>query len=209
MLKFLSAVVLTLCFSTANAQQFNLGRPALPEEVDAWNTDIRPDGLGLPAGSGNALEGEEIYAEKCATCHGDFGEGVDRWPVLAGGQDTLSNARPLRTLGSYWPFLSTAWDYIYRAMPYGDDASLGVDETYAIVAYLLFVNDLVEDEDFSLNDQNFTQINLQNTPNFRDDDRAETEYQAFTDACMSDCKSSVEITVHVIGADVTPSGVEE
>ncbi|NOX74555.1 MAG: cytochrome c [Alphaproteobacteria bacterium] len=205
MSRFLSVLILSLLGFSAHAQQLGLGRVALPEEVAAWNTDIRPDGQGLPVGSGNALDGEEIFAEKCAACHGDFGEGVDRWPALAGGDGSLTDERPLKTLGSYWPYLSTAWDYIYRAMPYGDAASLEVDETYAIVAYLLFVNDIVSDEEFTLSNVNFSEITLQNEPNFRLDDRATVEYPAFTEACMTDCKASVEITVYATGKDVTPT----
>lgn len=188
----------------AEAQSLGLGRPALPEEIAAWDTDIRPDGTGLPPGAGTALQGEEIFAEKCAVCHGDFGEGVDRWPALAGGQGTLTDERPLRTIGSYWPYLSTAWDYIYRAMPYGDAASLSADETYALVAYLLLVNDLIEDDEFELNQDNLAAIELPNAVNFRLDDRATTELPLFRDACMKDCKEGVEILRRASGVDVTP-----
>ncbi|MEM6944413.1 MAG: cytochrome c, partial [Pseudomonadota bacterium] len=127
----------------ALADGFGLGREALPEEVSAWDIDIRPDGAGLPEGSGDVLTGEEIFAEQCAACHGDFGEGVDRWPVLAGGHETLADDRPVKTIGSYWPYLSTVYDYIYRAMPFGYAQSLAPDDVYAITAYLLYMNDVV------------------------------------------------------------------
>ena len=91
-----SAVVMTVA-APALAGPLGLGRAATPDEVAAWNIDVRPDGQGLPEGEGSVLDGEEIFAEKCAICHGDFGEGVDRWPVLAGGQGTLKNARPVKT----------------------------------------------------------------------------------------------------------------
>ena len=116
---------------------FGLGRQALPEEIAAWDVDILPDGRGLPKGSGNALEGEEIFADKCGSCHGDFGEGVDNWPVLAGGFNTLADKDPVKTVGSYWPHLSTVFDYVYRSMPFGEAGTLTPDETYAIVAYIL------------------------------------------------------------------------
>jgi len=209
MLRFLSILALCVGVSATQAQEFGLGRAALPEELAAWDTDIRPDGQGLPVGSGNALDGEEIFADKCAACHGDFGEGVDRWPALAGGQGSLSDERPLKTLGSFWPYLSTSWDYIYRAMPYDDAATLEVDETYAIVAYLLYLNDLVDEDDFTLSDENLADIALPNAPSFRMDDRPETEYRDFRKACMANCKDRVEITVHVTGADVTPSDRDE
>ncbi len=205
MSRFPSAVILALTLaSPALAGPLGLGRTALPEEIAAWNRDVRPDGQGLPAGSGSVAEGEEIFAQKCAVCHGDFGEGVDRWPVLAGGQGSLRDARPLKTLGSYWPYLSTAWDYIYRAMPYGDAASLTPDETYALVAYLLYLNDITDDDSFRLSQDNLVDIALPNAAGFRADDRPLGEYQAFTDRCMRACKPSVSITRRASGVDVTP-----
>lgn len=188
----------------ASAEKFNLGREAIPEEVAAWDIDVRPDGLGLPEGRGTVAEGEEIFAEKCAMCHGEFGEGVDRWPVLAGGQGSLKDERPVKTIGSYWPYLSTAWDYPHRAMPFGFARSLTADETYAIDAYLLYVNDLV-DEDFELNRENFTSIHLPNENGFYMDDRDQVEVPKFTrEPCMENCKESVEITARAAVLDVTP-----
>jgi cytochrome c2 len=187
---------------------YSLGREAHAEEVAAWDTDIRPDGLGLPEGSGDVLTGEELFVEKCSMCHGEFGEAVGRWPVLAGGFGTLTREDPVKTIGSYWPYLSTVYDYVQRAMPFGEAASLSNDETYAIVAYLMYVNDLV-DEEFVLSKENFTEVRLVNEANFFMDDRLETEFPLFMqDACMTNCKDSVEITMHASMLDVTPdSGV--
>ncbi len=187
---------------------YGLGRPALAEEVAAWDTDIRPDGLGLPEGSGDVLTGEELFVEKCSMCHGEFGEAVGRWPVLANGFGTLTHKDPVKTIGSYWPYLSTVYDYVQRAMPFGEAASLSNDETYAIVAYLMYVNDLVDDE-FVLSKENFTEVRLVNEDNFFMDDRMETEFPLFTqEACMTNCKDTVEITMHASMLDVTPdSGV--
>ncbi|MEM9267791.1 MAG: MFS transporter, partial [Pseudomonadota bacterium] len=108
---------------------YGLGRPALAEEIAAWDVDVLPDGRGLPVGSGDVWTGEEIIVERCAACHGDFAEGVDNWPVLAGGFDTLGDKDPVKTVGSYWPHLSTAWDYISRSMPFGEAGTLTADET--------------------------------------------------------------------------------
>lgn len=207
----LSAALLTLASGaaaqdTAPSQDggYGLGRPALPEEVAAWNTDVRPDGTGLPTGSGDVLTGEEIYVENCAVCHGDFGEAVGRWPALAGGEGTLENKDPVKTVGSYWPYLSTVYDYIHRAMPFGHAKSLDADQTYALTAYILYLNDLV-DGDFTLSDENFTDISMPNEGNFIMDDRIETELPLFqAEACMEDCKDSVEITMHASVLDVTP-----
>lgn len=181
-----------------------LGREALPEEVAAWNIDVRPDGQGLPVGSGDVATGEEVFVENCAVCHGDFGEGVGRWPVLAGGRGSLTSDRPVKTIGSYWPYLSTVYDYIYRAMPFGNAQSLSHDDVYAITAYLLYSNDLVAD-DFVLSNENFNDVKLPNEPNFFPDDRATVEYTKFSgDVCMENCKDTVEITGRAAVVDVTP-----
>ncbi len=200
---FTSVCVLGLTtVQPASAQ--DLGRDALPDEIAAWDIDVRPDGVGLPVGSGDVWTGEEAFVAKCASCHGDFGEAVGRWPVLAGGQGTLKDDDPVKTIGSYWPHLSTVYDYVNRAMPFGEAQSLEPDEIYALTAYLLYVNDLVDD-DFTLSNENFLDVAMPNTDNFYMDDRAETELPLFTgDFCMENCKDSVEITMHASVLDVTP-----
>jgi cytochrome c len=201
------AAVLILTGATfagpAAADQMGLGRPATPEEVAAWDIDVRPDGLGLPEGSGSVEDGEALFTEKCAVCHGDFGEAVGRWPVLAGGQDTLTSARPVKTIGSYWPYLSTVWDYVHRAMPFGDAQSLSADQTYTITAYVLYLNDLVAD-DFVLSRENFGEVKMPNEGGFYPDDRMETAVWKKRDPCMSDCKPEVKITARAAVLDVTP-----
>ena len=183
---------------------FDLGRTALPEEIAAWDVDVLPDGRGLPVGSGDVWTGEEVFVEQCASCHGDFAEGRDNWPVLAGGFDTLANDDPVKTFGSYWPHLSTAWDYIHRSMPFGAAGTLSADETYAIVAYLLYSNDMVDD-DFVLSNENFTSVEMYNADGFVIDDRPELEYAEWrAEPCMENCKPSVEITMRATFLDVTP-----
>jgi cytochrome c len=156
---------LTFNFAQADERPFNIGALATAEEVAGWDIDVRPDGKGAPIGSGIAVDGEELYAERCAACHGDFGEGIDRWPVLVGGLGTLATEDPVKTTGSYWPYASTMYDYIYRAMPFGEAQSLTHDETYQVVAYLLYMNDIVED-DFELNHSNIGQIEMPNRQGF-------------------------------------------
>jgi mono/diheme cytochrome c family protein len=187
---------------------FGLGRKALPEEIAAWDIDIRPDGTGLPEGSGTVAQGEPIYTDNCAVCHGDFGEGAGRWPVLAGGQDTLRNDRPEKTIGSYWPYLSTVFDYVRRAMPFGNARSLSDDDVYALTAYLLYLNDVVDDEEFELSKENFASVRLPNEANFIPDDRAsEPHYAESVEPCMTECKPGpVEITARARVIDVTPEG---
>ncbi|MEQ8256247.1 MAG: c-type cytochrome [Roseovarius confluentis] len=190
---------------------FGLGREALPEEIAAWNVDVRPGGIGLPEGRGDVETGEQVFAEACAVCHGDFAEGVGNWPVLAGGFDTLDNKDPVKTVGSYWPYLSTVWDYVHRSMPFGNAQSLSPDEVYAITAYILYSNYLVED-DFELSHENFAEFEMPNADGFIVDDRPETEYTIWrTEPCIEGCKDSVEITMRASVVDVTPEeeGAEE
>jgi cytochrome c len=201
------AALAALIATPAFAGQFNLGREATPNEIAAWDIDIRPDGAGLPEGSGDVFTGEEVFTEKCAICHGDFGEGAGRWPVLAGGQGTLNRARPVKTIGSYWPYLSTVWDYVHRAMPFGDAQSLTDDEVYAITAYILYLNDIVED-DFELSHENFAEVRLPNEENFFDDPRPDYPLIADGAPCMENCKTDVKITMHAAVLDVTPEDAE-
>ncbi len=205
-LKTVPALIVTLgLIVPATAEQFGLGRPATSDEIAAWDVDVRPDGLGLPVGSGSVLDGEEIFGERCASCHGDFGEGVDRWPVLAGGEGTLQDDRPQKTIGSYWPYLSTLYDYVHRAMPCGEARSLEADEVYAIVAYLLYMNDVVADEDFVLSKENFTDVEMPNAGGFVEDPRPDTKVLAAgEEPCMSDCKPEAKITSVAAVLDVTP-----
>lgn len=192
--------------------RLGLGRAATPDEVAAWDIDVRPDGKGLPVGKGTVSQGEAIFAEQCASCHGDFGEGRDRWPQLAGGFDTLTRDRPVKTVGSYWPYLSTVYDYVHRAMPFGNARSLSNDDVYALTAYVLYLNDIETDEDFELSGENFTSVKMPNADAFIPDDRAEEKhYRDDADPCMTDCKPGpVEITMHAQVLDVTPeSGGDE
>jgi mono/diheme cytochrome c family protein len=205
-LKFALCVIAGGISSAAMAgeKHFGLGREALPEEVKAWDIDVRPDGQGLPPGKGTVAQGETLFLERCAVCHGEFGEGAGRWPPLAGGAGSLESAEPEKTIGSYWPYLSSAYDYIHRTMPFGDAQSLTPDETYAILAFLLNMNDLVP-ADFELSDKNFTSIHLPNEKAFYMDDRKEAEKQFWNrKPCMKDCKAEVKITGTARVLDVTP-----
>ncbi len=208
MLKFprlaIAPIACALWAVPADAGKLNLGREAKPVEVRAWDIDVRPDGQGLPDGKGTVSQGDALFQERCSACHGAFGEGIDRWPVLAGGRNSLKSERPEKTIGSYWPYLSTAYDYIYRAMPYGDAQSLTHDETYAILAYLLHMNDLVGKK-FELNKSNFTSIRLPNEKNFIDDPRPDMPGRNMATICMTNCKSDVKITRRAAIIDVTPT----
>jgi S-disulfanyl-L-cysteine oxidoreductase SoxD len=197
-------VMLAALAAAAAAAPLGLGRPATPDEITAWDRDVLPDGRGLPAGAGSVLDGDELFARVCAACHGDFAEGLGNWPKLAGGQGTLDQDRPVKTVGSYWPYLTTAWDYINRSMPYGNAQTLTPDEVYAVLAYILYSNDMV-DEDFVLNRQNLLQVEMPNADGFIVDDRPETEYGVFSrPPCMTACKARVGITSRAGDLDLTP-----
>ncbi|CUI81108.1 c-type cytochrome [Cognatishimia activa] len=190
-------------------ESLGLGREAHQEEIAAWDVDVLPDGRGLPPGKGDVYTGEEVFATYCAACHGDFAEGVDNWPVLAGGFDTLADKDPVKTVGSYWPYLSTVWDYVHRSMPFGGAQTLTDDEVYAIVAYILYSNDLVDD-DFELSHENFMDVEMHNADGFVVEGRDTEEYPIWRDEpCMSDCKDSVDITMRASVLDVTPETEEE
>ena len=149
-------------------------------------------------------EGEALYLERCAACHGEFGEGAQRWPALAGGRGTLKSDNPERTIGSFWPHLSTSFDYIRRSMPFGNAQSLTPDETYAITAFLLNMNDLVK-EDFVLSKENFTSVKLPNAGGFYDDDRETSEKHFWAKApCMKNCKPVAKVISRARMIDVTP-----
>jgi S-disulfanyl-L-cysteine oxidoreductase SoxD len=187
------------------AKKAGLGREALPEEIKAWDIDVRPDGGGLPPGKGSVAEGEVIYQAQCASCHGEFGEGVGRWPVLAGGHGSLKSEGPEKTIGSFWPYASTTFDYIKRAMPYGNARSLSDDEIYALTAYLLHMNDVVK-EDFVLSRETFAKVVLPNAAGFYDDDREKTEKHFWkASPCMTNCQPNpARVTNRARVLDVTP-----
>lgn len=196
---------LSLGATPALAEKLGLGHRALPEEINAWDVTVLPDGKGLRPGSGDVTTGEAVFGEKCAACHGEFAEGLDSWPVLAGGQGSLKDRRPVKTIGSYWPHLSTVWDYVHRSMPFGSAQTVSVDETYAITAFLLYSNGLV-DEDFVLSKENFGKVQLPNSQGFYADDRSESEYPLFRkEPCMKDCRGPVKVTKRAVELKVTPT----
>jgi S-disulfanyl-L-cysteine oxidoreductase SoxD len=133
---------------TFAAESPNLGRVATPEEIASWDISIGPDGVGLPPGSGTPKQGEAVYAAKCTACHGEKGAGKPN-DQLVGGQGTLSgdNKPPVKTVGSFWPYATTVFDYVRRAMPHNESKSLTNDEVYAVVAYILSLNGIIADAD--------------------------------------------------------------
>lgn len=148
---------------------YGLGRPASDQEVRAWNIDVVPTGEGLPAGQGTAKQGAALFAARCATCHGPTGqEGpMDR---LVGGAGTLASQHPIKTIGSYWPYATTLYDYVHRAMPFTAPQSLSPDEVYSIVAWLLYQNGIIA-EDTVLDARSLPGISMPNRRGFFPDPR--------------------------------------
>ena len=146
-----------------------VGTPVSDADLSAWNIDIAPDGRGLPPGSGDVAMGGRIFAEKCAACHGAKGEGLIG-DQLIGGRGTLASANPKRTVGSYWPYATTLFDYIRRAMPYNAPQSLSADEVYAVSAWILNRNGIVPD-DARLDAHSLAAIRMPNRDGFVPDPR--------------------------------------
>src|SRR5271170_7402388 len=124
------------------AERYDFGRPATPAEIAGWDIDVSPDGAGLPPGRGDVRQGEVIFASKCAACHGAHGEGKPM-DALVGGIGTISTMKPDKTVDSFWPYATTLFDYVRRAMPLNAPQSLTPDEVYAVSAYVLFLNGIV------------------------------------------------------------------
>ena len=168
------AIVLCACGSGAQAQSpYGIGRPATPAEIAGWNIDIGRDGSNLPKGRGSVSRGREVFAEQCASCHGEKGEGGlgDR---LAGGQGTIGAGKPIRTVGSYWPYAPTLFDYVRRAMPQNAPQSLSDEDVYAVSAYVLNLNGLVG-ADATLDAKSLAAVKMPNRDRFVGDARPDVK----------------------------------
>ena len=151
------------------SMSYGLGRSATEAEIQAWDIDISPDGKGLPAGQGSVAEGATVYKKHCASCHGATGvEGP--MPNLVGGQGTLDTDHPFKTVGSYWPYATTLYDYIFRTMPLTAPQSLTPHEVYAVVAWILFRNGIVA-ETAHLDATTLPRIQMPNRNHFMSDPR--------------------------------------
>lgn len=167
---FFAAMLLTALAATgaALAQQSkyeNIGRTPTADEVRAWDIAVGPEGKELPPGSGTAKDGAKIFAQKCVACHGPTLEGTRFGPALVGGEGTLTTLHPSRTIGAYWPFATTIWDYIDRAMPRDRPRSLSADEVYSLTAFLLFRSGIVK-EDAVIDAKTLPKIQMPNRNNF-------------------------------------------
>lgn len=174
----LSLLALTLLAPVATSHgqslvRYNIGHPATPDEIKGWDIDIGRDGTGLPAGHGSVAQGRTVYAEQCAACHGTSGEG-GLGDKLAGGQGTLATPKPIKTVGSFWPYAPTLFDYIRRAMPLNAPQSLSNDDIYAVSAYILNLNGLLP-ADATLDATTLSAIKMPNRSGFTDDPRPDVK----------------------------------
>jgi cytochrome c len=157
-------MVIAGCATPTITETPNLGRVATPAEVAGWDVSIPPDGTGLPPGRGTSAQGASVFEQKCQNCHGEKGAGQpnDR---LVGGRGTLASKTPVRTIGSYWPYATTVFDYVRRAMPYTQPHSLSDDEVYAVTAYLLYLNRIIAEADV-MDAQSLPKVKMPNRDNF-------------------------------------------
>jgi cytochrome c len=158
--------LLTSCAQAPReTQNPRLGQPISAADIAPWDISIGPDGAGLPPGSGTARQGEPVYVAKCQACHGAKGAGKPN-DALVGGFGTLAAGKaPVKTVGSYWPYSTTLFDYVRRAMPFQATKSLSADEIYAVSAYILSLNGIVGPDDV-LDAQSLPRVRMPNRDGF-------------------------------------------
>ncbi len=197
----LLAGLVTIPAVAAEPEHFGLGTTPTEAQIQGWSMGARPDGQGLPPGRGSVHDGDELYANACAVCHGTFGEGVGRYPRIA-GEGKLTGDRPEETVGSYWPFATTLFDYINRAMPFPAPHMMAPDQVYALTAYVLNLNNLVGD-DFVADKDSLPKVKMPNRDGFTwKDPRPDTH----DTACMTNCRpaADIRITSTAEGKPLTP-----
>lgn len=180
---------------------YGVGTVPTPAQIAGWAIAVRPDGQGLPPGHGSVEQGADVYSQQCAACHGTFGEGEGRFPKLA-GDGSLTGNRPEPTVGNFWPYATTLWDYINRAMPFPMPHSLTPDQVYAITAYILNLNNIVP-SDFVADQNSLPKVKMPNQSGFIwKDPRPDTD----NPECMSHCvnPASVKIAGTTEGKNLTP-----
>ena len=160
----------------AQSSKYGVGQPATPEQIRDLGAAIAPDGSGLPEGSGTVAAGREVFAARCSRCHGEKAEGAVG-PALVGGRGTLATAKPVKTVGSFWPYATTVWDYINRAMPFDQPGLLKPPEVYAVVAYILNLNGIIG-SDQVMDAKNLPKVKMPNRDGFVPDPRPDVGKKA-------------------------------
>jgi cytochrome c len=192
---FALTVGASLMAMAAAPLQFGFGKPATTQEIAGWDIDVRPDGTGLPRGRGSVAQGQALYDEKCASCHGTFGES-NSYLQIAGGVGSLATDQPVRTTGSKLNYATTLWDYINRAMPFNAPQTLQPDEVYALTAYVLNLNDIIP-ADAVLDADSLPKVKMPNRNGFTTDHgfmRRNDTPDTHNVACMKDCVQVVRLS---------------
>lgn len=166
--------VSAIAIAFAQSSRYSIGTPATPEQIRNRDISVAPDGTGLPPGHGTAVQGRAVYMTKCAVCHGRRGQGSAVIPALVGGRGTLAGNDPLPTVGSYWPYATTVWDYIHRAMPYQDPGSLTPDQVYSLTAYILYINHIIGGHE-EVDKRTLPKIKMPNSHGFVSDPRPDVK----------------------------------
>ena len=160
----------------AQSPKYGVGRPPTAEQILNLGASVAPDGSGLPEGSGTVAAGRDVFTTQCARCHGPKAEG-DVGPALVGGQGTLATAKPVKTVGSYWPYATTLWDFINRAMPFDKPGLLKPSEVYAVAAYILNLNGIIGNADV-MDAKSLPKVKMPNRDGFIADPRPDVGEKA-------------------------------
>jgi cytochrome c len=161
--RYVLVFVLVLTSKLAEAQTPNLGKPLAPADIAAWDINVLPDGTGLPPGSGTPAQGARVYSMKCAVCHGENGKGGSNARLVGG--DPIKDMETEKTIANFWPFATTLFDYIRRAMPWRQPRTLSNDEVYALTAYILSLNKLIGENE-AMDAQTLPKVRMPNRNGF-------------------------------------------
>jgi len=181
----LSLLMISVAGASQAQSRYGIGHAATPAQIKAWEIDVAPDGKNLPAGRGTVAQGRQIYAAQCAACHGEQGQG-GLGDKLAGGRGTLATPAPVKTVGSFWPYATTLFDYVRRAMPLNAPQSLSAEEVYAVSGYVLHLNGLLS-EDAVVDAKTLTELKMPNRNGFIVSDPRPDVHSV---ACLRECPSA-------------------
>jgi cytochrome c len=168
-----SSIVVAALAVCSFAQKYHLGRNATEADIKGRDISVLWDGRGLPPGKGTAAQGKEVYERRCQKCHGNEGQGGEEGPALVGGKGSIATAKPVKTVGSYWPYSTTLFDYTRRAMPFNRPGTLTDDQLYAVTARVLFLNGMVGENDV-LDAKSLPAVKMPNRDGFIKDNRPDT-----------------------------------
>ena len=159
------ALLAVAAASASAADNAQFGKPVTPADIAAWDISVGPDGAGLPPGKGTVAQGETIFAAKCQACHGEKGAGGPNDRLVGGAGTIAPDKAPVKTVGSYWPYATTLFDYVRRAMPWDRPKSLTDEEVYAVAAYVLYLNGVIG-QDEVLDAQSLPKVKMPNREGF-------------------------------------------